>query len=210
MLHRCMLFLYLITVLVLDRLRAGSCLVISNLCVCVIGHYKEQTVWLKRKANRNGLPRVGAKGKSTTIQTNTKRRKGGVGMGEHWQLSPAAWCLGWGSAKGERAEQRGAEQGCRRGGGVMGEVREMGEVRGEMRVTAWLRLPPTHTQTPRVCAHARKKKQLESFLRASPWRHTATWSLLGALELHQQLAEGSFCWPFVYLEKYSTAALTIT
>lgn len=63
--------------MLLDRLKAGSCLVISNLCICVIGHFKEQTVWFKRLANRNGLPHAGAKGKSTTIQTNTKARKRG-------------------------------------------------------------------------------------------------------------------------------------
>lgn len=55
-----------------DRLKADSCLVISNLRICVIGHFKEQTVWFKRLANGNGFPRAGAKGKSNTIQTNTK------------------------------------------------------------------------------------------------------------------------------------------
>lgn len=71
-------FLYLITMfMLLERLKAGSCLVISNLYISVIGHFKEQTVWFKRPANSNGLPRAGAMSKSTTIQRNTKAKRGG-------------------------------------------------------------------------------------------------------------------------------------
>lgn len=90
--------------MLLDRLKAGSCLVISNLCICLIGHFKEQTVWFKMLANRNGLPRAGAKGKSTTIQTNTKARKGGGQYGGTLTAEPS--CTVFGMRVCQRGEGR--------------------------------------------------------------------------------------------------------
>lgn len=99
-------FLYLIIeFMLLASLWTDSCLLISNLYICTIGHFKEQSVWFKRQVNMNELPPAEAKGKSTAIQTNTKARKWGgqyEGGGGHWQLSPAALRLWWGSARGER------------------------------------------------------------------------------------------------------------
>lgn len=98
-------FLYLIIVfMLLDRLKTGGCLVISNLCICVIAHFKEQTVWFKRLANRNGLPRAGAKGKSTNIQTNTKARKGGGPYGRTLTAEPS--CTVFGMRVCQRGEGR--------------------------------------------------------------------------------------------------------
>lgn len=90
--------------MLLDRLKAGSCLVISNLYICVIGHFKEQTVWFKSLANRNGLPRAGAKGKSTAIQRNTKARTGGGRYGGTLTAEPS--CTVFGIRVCQRGERR--------------------------------------------------------------------------------------------------------
>lgn len=160
-------FLYLITVfMLLDRLKAGSCLVISNLYICGIGHFKEQTVWFKRLANRNELPRAGAKGKSTTIQRNTKTgmrggRYGGI-------LTAASSCTMFGirvCQRGEKSEHRRRVE--QDGGGGTGV---------NHRVTARLLLLtlsicPSHSPSSTL---THTEAQLESFVIASPWHHIAT------------------------------------
>lgn len=60
------------------------------------------------KAGRDGLPRVGADGKSTSQPNKYKsRKKKGGRYGKQLQLSPAAVCLGRGSAREVAAENGG-------------------------------------------------------------------------------------------------------
>lgn len=100
--------------MLLDRLKADSCLVISNLRICAIGHFKEQTVCFRRRANRNGFPHAGAKGKFTTIQTNTKARKGGGRYGGTLTAEPSCTVFGMRVCQRERrAEQNSGGGGTR-------------------------------------------------------------------------------------------------
>lgn len=83
-------------------------------------------------ANRTAPPRGG----QVQIHHTTKRiqrpGKGVVWVGEHWQLSPNAVCFGWGSARGERAEN--GEQ--RRG--AITRLRRRRRRRGNQRIIACL------------------------------------------------------------------------
>lgn len=168
----------------------------------MIGHFKEQTACFKRRANRNGLPHAGAKGKSTIDQTNTKARKGG-GQYKGGALTAEPSCSVFGMRVCQRGEGREED-----------EVEEEEEEEGESE--SYSLAPSVHLSISVIHKHMHIEPAgvlCDSVTMVTTQQHEVCWEAWRCTSSsREQRAEqrGACAGHLFTLTGYAAAALTLT